>query len=146
MTTLVINELRGTLEQDIIYINRQEVYAIRPYLYFHNDPSGTFTISLKYGSTILGSTSLTMNEILTNANWTAGQYHHAFIRFSFDNPVVLNPHITYTIELSQSGYTYSGTSYLGWIKEYENTTNQDDETAYSDDFKRPFSHQIWSYK
>lgn len=146
MTTLLLNPLEAvTLSQEFTVEKRLIIKAVRPYLYFHNDPAGTFTISVKQGVTTLASFSQSMATILAGASWTAGQYHHAFIKFEFTNPLILNEE-TYTIELSSSGYTYNASSYLGWIKEYEFPTNVVSPVppvGASTDY--PYSFQIWSY-
>lgn len=146
MSTLVLEELKAsTLEQELTVNKRSVLRAIRPNLYFHNDPAGTYTIKIKNGSTELASKSLTMAEIISGASWTTGQYHHGVITFDLSgSEIVLNKGVTYTIELSASGYSFSESSYVGWIKEYENLKNTYTGST-SDAFSLPFSYEIWSY-
>jgi len=144
MTTHVINELKSTLSQEFTIIKRREIIAIRPKLLFVDDPAGEFIITLKQGATTLGSASLTMTEILDGTGWVANRYHYGFLRFQFAAPIILNRGLTYTIELSSSGYTYSSSSYLGWIQEYYNPINQGDGSTLLTDFERPYSYQLWS--
>jgi len=146
MSTLLIDELRTSLEQDFSVTSRNEVAAIRPRLYFQNDPTGTFTISIYEGVTLLGSSSLTMTEILANTGWSAGQYHYGRIRFSFDLPVILQHGVSYTIKLTSSGYTFSEASYLGWCKSWDNLINTFvDEATITDDLERAFDYELWNY-
>jgi hypothetical protein len=145
MTTLVLDELRTTLEQNFTTVEREQVYAIRPNLYLHNDPVGTFILSIKQGSTTLGSTTLTLAEIKTGAGFADNQYHHGVFRFLFSTPVVLQARTEYTIELSSSGYTFSESSFIGWVKEFENLKNTFTDSI-SNDYENPFSFEKFSYK
>jgi hypothetical protein len=147
MTTLYVEEKTASaLTQTFTMEKRANIQAIRPNLYFHNDPAGTYTITIKDGANAIGSKSLTMAEIITNANFTANQYHHGFFNFQFDDVVTLNSGI-YTLEFSTSGYTFSESSYVGWIKEYEYRTNNIAEgDTVTTVFTNPLSFQIWSYE
>jgi hypothetical protein len=144
MTTLVLDELRTTLTQEFTLDSRKQVVAIRPNLLFFNDPAGTYTVTVKDGSTVIGSASLSMSEILTGTGWTASQYHHGVILFQFSSPLILNKDITYSIELSAAGYTFSESTYVGWIKSYENKINTFNITVDSD-HENPLDYQMWSY-
>lgn len=145
MTTLVVNELRTTLEQDFYVDKRLQLSAIRLNLYLHNDPSGTFTLSVKNGSDTIATSSLTVSTIKTNAGLSDNQYHHGFFRFDFSDIVPLIKNVTYTLELSSSGYTFSDSSYIGWIKEFENNTNTLIDST-DNDFEKDFSFQLWGYR
>lgn len=103
-------------------------------------------MTFKQGTTTLASRSLTMAQIISGASWTAGQYHHAFIKFDLSSPLILNEE-DYVIELSSSGYSFSELSYVGWVKEYDFPTNEVlpvPPTGASTDY--PYSFQLWSYK
>lgn len=145
MKLLVEELLAVTLSQTITVNKRIIVDSIRPRLYLHDDPAGTFTLSIKQGATTLGSKSLTMADIKTNAGFADNQFHHGFFRFQFANQVVLNPG-TYTVELSSSGYTFAEASYLGWIIDHEDLTNTitPGDTVISD-IDNPLTMQIWSH-
>lgn len=145
MMKIVLDELKTTLTQKFTTVEREQAYAIRPYLYLHNDPVGSFTISIKHGSTVLGQSTLTISEIKTEAGFADNQYHHGVFRFIFDPLVVLQARTEYNIELSASGYSYSDSSFIGWVKEFENLKNTFTDTI-STDFDRPFSFEKFSYK
>ncbi len=149
MTTLVLDELKTTLEQDFTLnedsLTGMRIKAIRPLLYLHNDPTGTFTISLKQGVTTIDSKALTMAEILSNANFSAGQYHWGVFNFEFDQYNTIKRGLTYTIELSSSGYSFTESAYVGWIKPHEDLVNTFNEVV--DIFtKNPFGYQLWGHK
>jgi len=146
MSTLIVQELNTTLTQTIFVEQRIRIDSLRPKVYLHNDPAGTFTFSVKEGSTILGSASLDIATIKTNAVFANNQYHYGFIRWQFADNLVLNRG-TYTIELTSSGYTFSPSSYFGWIREYEALTNNITEGQVANlDIENPLSVQIWSYE
>jgi|DEB0MinimDraft_6_1074348.scaffolds.fasta_scaffold09455_3 hypothetical protein len=144
MSTLLVEPLQGTpLTQDFeIKGNRLNLTAIRPRLYMHNDPTGTFTLNLKYSGNVIATADFTMAEIKAGASYNDNEYHHGFIKI--DIGAVLNIGATYTLELTSSGYTFSEASYLGWIKEFENQTNSFSESVTTLD-EYPFGYQLWGY-
>lgn len=145
MSHLVIDELRTTLSQSftITSNNRVNVAGIRPYLYMHNAPAGTFTLSVKNGAETLASQTFTSAEIQSDLS-TANAYAYLWKTITFDNPLQLDAD-TYTLEISSSGYTFSETGYLAWIKEHENQWHTQTGTADSV-FDNTFSFQIFDYK
>jgi len=144
MTVIVVDELKTTLSQELTVLKRIDVESIRLKLYFHNDPPGTFTVKLKEGATELSSKSITLAEIKSSASWLDNEYHWGMILFNLDNNVPVQKDVTYTIELSASGYSFNESSYVGWIKEHEDETNTFTKTT-GTDFNNPFSYQLWGY-
>ncbi len=126
MTTLVVDELKTTLTQNLtINLNRRYTVAgIRPYLYMHNSPSGTFTLSIKEGATTHASKTFTSAEIKSDLS-TSDNFAHIYKALVFANPLHLSEG-TYTLELSSSGYTFGESSYLSWVKDFENIYNNTD--------------------
>ena len=120
MTKLVVDELQTTLEQTFTYDldKRATIHAVGLYLYMCNAPSGTFTLSVKSGATTLISQTFDSAEMKTDMS-TTDNYLYMWKTLLFDDLIQLEKG-TYTLELSSSGYTYSSTSYLAWIKEHEN--------------------------
>ncbi len=112
----------SSLTQDFILDADAKIGSIQLNLCFVNDPSGTFTMTLKQGSDTIEAVSLTMTEIISGAEWTANQHHHGHLNFQLTVPRNLKEGVTYTIELSSSGYTYNGSAYIAWIQDHENTT------------------------
>lgn len=145
MTTLVIEELVTTLSQEFTINSEKGILlkSIRPYLYVHNNPVGTFTVKLKQGITELFSKNFQSSD-LYNALSTSNAYAHLFFNIEFDYPIHLIEN-TYKIELSSSGYSFSEASYIAWIKEHENLKVP---LSYSplDDLNNPMSFELWSYK
>lgn len=141
MTKLVVDELFTTLSQTFTVTNqiRLTIKAIRPYIYMHNNPSGTFTISLKEGATTLASKTFDSASIKTDLS-TSDNYAHIFKTIVFDDPVYIGDG-EYEIELSSSGYSYSKSSYIGWVREHENLINEVNGTPISD-FGNPRTFQL----
>jgi hypothetical protein len=108
--------------------------AVRPWLLLYNDPPGTFTLTLKDGSDTLDSKDFTVAELKAGAGFNDNEYHKGF--FKIDLNAILHHDRTYTLELTSSGYSFSGTSYLGWIKEFERSTNSFSDSIWT-------FHQIW---
>jgi hypothetical protein len=142
MTTLVVEPLITTLEQTITLNLKQRyiIAAIRPYVYMHNNPAGTFTYKLKSGATELWQSSFTSVAIKTALN-AANNYAHIKLNLISDY-LKLSPG-SYTVELSSSGYTYNDSSYMGWIKPHEDLFNDIDGTP-DNDFSNPLGVQMLS--
>ena len=145
MTTLIFEELKGVpIEQTIVVSERISFKAIRLYLIKALSPSGTMTLKIKDGSEIVGQGNLTSLEMESgDSNVTALNYTHGFFDFGIDD-LVLNEGV-YTLELSTSGYTYAPDTYFGWVKEFENRTNNLTGTV-TNVTDSPLSFQIWEYK
>lgn len=143
MTTLVVDELQTTLTQNFtIDLNRRfELTAVRPYLLMYNSPSGTFTLSLKEGATTHASVNFTSAEIKSDLS-TSNDYAYLWKTLQFSNPVFLSKG-SYSLVLSSSGYTFSESAYLGWIKEHENIFNNTVDLSGVGSFDYPLSYQLF---
>ena len=86
-----------------------------------------------------------MAEILSNAGFSASQYHWGVFNFEFDNYNLLKRGITYTIELSSSGYSFSESAYLGWIKPHESPLNTFVGVAQTF-LENAFGYELWGHK
>jgi hypothetical protein len=144
VSTLLLDELRTTLDQDFTVSKRINLVHVYPKLYLHNDPSGTFTLTVKEGSTTLSSNTFTMAAIKSGASLNDNEFHTGFFQVTLTNPVVLNKDVTYTIEISASGYTFSESSYLGWEKEWDDYTNTFSVSITGED-QSPFAYRLWGY-
>lgn len=142
MTTLVVDELETTLDQQFtVLLNRRlTIEGVRIYIYMHNAPSGTFTLSLKEGATVHASKTFTSAEIKTDLS-TSDNYAHLWKVISFSNVIHLSKS-TYTLSLSSSGYSFSESSYLGWVKPHENIFNLTDGLN-DTDFNNPRGFQLF---
>jgi hypothetical protein len=143
VTKLLVEELISYIEQEFVLSDRRihHIKSIRPYLYVHNNPMGTFLFEIKKGNTTLFSKSFTSSD-LYNALNTTNKYAHLV----YDIPINKLPlkNGTYKLKLSSSGYLFSGNSFLGWVKEYENLKNPA-TTAVPNDASNPLSFEIWEY-
>lgn len=122
MTRLVVEELRTELIQDVNFkLNKNyEIYAIKIYLFANNASSivGTFKLSVLDGSTELASKTFDITDIVAQSN-IQEEYFHSWYPIFFDNPVVLQKG-SYNLRLNSVGYSYSASSFIGWIREHEN--------------------------
>lgn len=145
MTKLVVEDLQTTLEQDFtVYLERRiTVAGIRPYIYMHNSPSGTFTFTLKRAGVTIASDSFDSTEIKSDLG-TTDNYIHIWKVLNLANVIHLESG-AYSLELSSSGYTYSDSSYLGWVKEHEHLTSEINGSPLTD-FNNPMSIQLFELK
>lgn len=121
MTTLATTELITTLDQNITYTGEKPIHiqGLKMRLVWFDSPVGTFTVSFKSGSETLASKSFTVADIKTDLSTTDDYgYIYKGIEFGTAFPIVSG---TYTVELSSSGYTYSESSFLGWVKDHEDS-------------------------
>ncbi len=145
MTTLLVEPLITTLSQDFNLKNdtRYSIGAFIPYIYMHNAPAGTFTLSIIKSAVTVFSQSFDCTDIKTSLT-TTDNYAHVFY------PVIPVPDIQldkglYTAEISSSGYTYSSGSFLGWIKQFEDLNNILDYTP-SNDGENPLALRLKVFK
>lgn len=142
MSTLLLNPLVTTLTQKIKIPgnNRSHIQAIRPRLLLFNNPSGSLKIAVKdlSGSERFSLTQ-SISDIYTNSS-ISDDYAHGFFKFEFSEVSILDPG-TYNVELSGSGYSYSDSSYIGWIIDYEFHTL--DRTS---SLINPYGMEIWAWR
>lgn len=145
MTSLVVEELETTLTQSFsIYVDKRITLAgLRPYIYMHNEPTGTFTFTLKRGGVSIASDSFTSADIKSDLS-TSDNYVHIWKFLEFSEVVQLERG-DYTLELSHSGYTFAESGYLGWIKEHENLTNEVSGSPLTN-FNNPMAFQLFELK
>jgi membrane-bound metal-dependent hydrolase YbcI (DUF457 family) len=141
MTTLVVHELVTELAQEFTLnlARRYDVAAFYPYLYMHNAPAGTFTFSILQGVTTIFSKAFTSADI-KSALSTANNYAHVFYPVIPSDPLLLNSG-DYTAKITASGYTFSVSSFLGWIQQHEDLNNELDYTP-ANDIENPLSMRI----
>lgn len=124
MTTLLVNPLKTTLTQEVRFNfdKRYIIKAICPYIYMHNSPSGLFHFKIKKSSITVFSHSFTSNDLKTALN-TSDDYAHMFYAINPISGYLLLEKGLYDFELSHTGYSYSNSSYLGWITQHERLQN-----------------------
>jgi hypothetical protein len=140
----VIEELKTTHSQVFDAKKRLNIKSIRPNIYKHATPAGTFTFSIIQDSVTLASKSYTATEIETLAGLTPGDYFHGPFNFEFDDSIVVNKG-NFTIQLSASGYTFSESAYFGWVKPHEDISVDIDYTI-TNGRQNPFGVEIWTYQ
>lgn len=141
MSTLIVEELHTFLEQEIILSKSINVATVRPWLYFHNTPAGTFYFNIYGFSGLVKSFSFSSMDVKTQSNLTK-DYFHSYFSIQM-TPFLLNRG-TYTIKLEHFGYTYNANSFMGWCKDvlpYGKTYGSTDDYT-----GNPFSFTIIEYK
>lgn len=143
MTTLVVEELKTTLDQSVSlnFSDRYHVYAIGVHLYAHNFPGGIYTVSLiDPDASVVVEETFVSGEIYT-ALGTSNPYAQAYFRIILDDQPAL-PKGTYTLRLSSVGYTFSESSYMGWVRDHEDLKVKL-EYAPESDLHNPLSYEVW---
>jgi len=145
MSRVYCEELITTLTQEISLTQdrRYHIPAISLGIVFYNAPSGTFTVSVKSGSTTLVSDTFTSAELKSDLS-TSNDYGYLKKEFQFTSDLILEKG-TYDIELSSSGYTFSESSFIGWIKPASNIfiTHTTNDSVYTNN---PFDILIYERK
>jgi hypothetical protein len=146
LTKLVVEELKTTLVQDFSWNlrTRAHAHAFRPHLYVHNAPAGAFTLAvLDSVDTVLGSGTFASADVYSGLG-TANLYAHAYFRVDMTNMPPLHPG-SYKLRLSSSGYTFSESAYLGWVRDHEDLKAPIDGAPASD-LNNPMSFEMWVYQ
>jgi hypothetical protein len=121
VSTLLVQMLNSELSQEFrLNIDKRYIIAgLYPYLYMHNAPAGTFTFSVLRGEDELISQDFTCSDIKTSLN-TTDNYAHVFFPILPEDDLWVLDKGDYTAKISASGYSATSSSFLGWIREYEN--------------------------
>lgn len=142
---IVVEELveSESLSQEITINQPLQLGGIRLYLYSHNDPAGTFQFDIKHSNSSIYSDTFTASDLKTDLG-TSDSYVHMWYSLTVD-PIFSLGEGVYTFELSDSsGYTFSDSSFFGWVKPFEN--RQVNQTYPVTGFNRnPFGIELWSY-
>lgn len=143
---LLVEELKTTLSQDfsLSLQTRKNISAVRPHIVLYNAPAGTFTLSLMQSSIVLGSQTFTSASLRSLFD-TSDDYLHGYPKIEFTNPVLVKEG-SYTLKLSSSGYTFSNSAYIAWVKRHENLFYKIDGGVPEDDANLPLTFELWAYK
>lgn len=114
MSTLVVDELITTLDQPITVNRSIYVATLRPHLYCHNNPSGTFYLNIYGQSGLIKSFSFTSNEIKSACGLSEAYFH---ANFAIQTTPFLLPRGEYTIKLESYGYSFDPSSFMSWCKD-----------------------------
>jgi len=142
MTQLAVSELVNTLTQEFTYTKQSRciVDSIRPYLYIHNNPSGTFYFDIIQSGTTIATSSFT-SSTLYSALSTTDLYAHLFYKLTFDKDFILNKG-TYTIKMRHTGYSYLDSSFIGWVHMHDDPINDYTYNAVVDN-QLPLTFEIY---
>lgn len=144
MSTLIVHELETSLTQTITVTAKKLVKSIRPHIYKANSPAGSLTLSIESGGTEVATVTQTIAFIEANVA-SNNTYFHGFVKFEFDNQVLL-PSGDYDLILTGSGgYTFDTNTYIGWCADFEDRLNADTSTP-SGITQYPFAFEMWSLK
>lgn len=145
MTTLLVEPLKDTLEQRFrLKLDRRYVLAsLLPYLYLHNAPAGTFTLSLLKDEFTVFSHEFTSQDVKDSLN-TDNNYLHVFFPVVPINPLILGP-CDFTMRLEAEDYFSTSSSSIGWIQQHEDLNNELDYIPTSDS-QNPFAMRLKEYK
>lgn len=142
-----LDSVETSITQQITNILDRRVTAVAPKLHFFNNPAGTYTMTIKDGGTTIGTKSLTMagiNTLVTTQEGSSLAYKVGYFSFVFDAPIRLSRNVEYDLILTTSGYTFSASSSVAWVKEYLNETNKLGSTPTAqNDLWKAFSYRLW---
>jgi hypothetical protein len=114
MSTLVGEQLDATLTQSITTTRPLQLAGIRPSLYVHNVPAGTFYFRVYSGATLIKEYSFTS----ASAKTAVGTAHNYFwVDLPLTGALGLDVG-TYSIKFESSGYTISESAYIVWLKDW----------------------------
>lgn len=117
---LVVHELKSDGLIQVITVGHQslDVTAIRPYLYFHNEASGSLKLQItdENESVVAESAELTIDEIKTAIS--SQGFDHGYLRFYI--AAHLRKNTTYGVRLvGTNGYTFAEGAYVGWCNDFD---------------------------
>ena len=141
MTRLAVEELITTLVQPLTVETTVRLLAVKPWLYFHNMPAGTFTMALKKDAATIREWQFTATDA-RNAFGGSQQFFHVYLSLSGAPLIIYQGE--YTLELSASGYTF-GSSWVGWCKDWQGVVGKVEGQA-ADFTSYPYSFRILASK
>ncbi len=120
---IIVEPLETTLTQTVNFTvrKRRKIRSVRPYIYMHNAPAGTFSLKVKSGTTVLETLTFTSAQIKSDLS-TSDNFAHIDISLIPSTGLMLE-FGSIDFELSATGYTFSESSYMGWAVPYESVYN-----------------------
>jgi hypothetical protein len=137
--------LADELQQDFVSKKEQYVEGVHINIYKAMNPAGIFTVSIKDSSgNTLGEKSYTVEQMQAlGSTELSDDYYHGFVYFEFDSLVFLSIG-TYYITLDSSGYTYSDSENLGWLRDWEHKVVNNDTAEFS--VNEPLSYRLYTIR
>jgi hypothetical protein len=131
MSTIVYDTLETELTQEIVIGNHLGVYSpiFKPWLYCLNNPTGTFTLGIYKDNSLVAEKSFTVSDLYTQL----GAFEGIKLPFGF-----------YILKLKSTGYTYSKSSFLAWVKDWESALSYNSDLASVEWTQYPLSVKIIS--
>lgn len=145
MSTLLIETIEsGGLEQEyrLALETRYNIGSIIPYLYMHNAPAGVFTLEVLVNAVSVFSQTFTSASIKASLP-TVNDYARIFYPVVPINPLQLERGL-FSVKISgDAAYlaSYSSSSFLAWIKQHEDLSNDLDYTP-STDLENPLALRL----
>lgn len=143
MSRLAVEELITTLSQPFQVTKPLNIAGVKPYLFAASPSITSITLEIHQGATVIFSKTLTFAEIKTMGSTTLNNWH-GFIPFTNESSIFLSPG-DYTIVLSASGYTYSHSNFIGWIKDRVCYIGNILGTAPTNYKLNPYSYRLLEY-
>ncbi len=146
MSKIIVQPLISTIEQTVSIWETHNVARIMLGVYKSLNPTGSFKVEIiDSDSLVIASKTQTIVEMQTaGSTELSSDYYHGFISWIFDRPVFMVAG-TYTIKLSATDYTYSESTHIAWMKDWDNKVTNNSGTA-TTDFKEPYITRFYSYK
>lgn len=116
MTTLVVDELLTSFEQPIRIKQKIMIASIKAHLYVHNMPSGNFVFSIEKEGNHYAAFNFTCADLRSSFGGSEN-FFHVFMPFTFAGGTVFDRG-DYTFKITQTGYIYSASAFLGWCKDF----------------------------
>lgn len=111
---LVVHELYAQgLKQRIKVTENLNIVSIRPHLYKHLSPAGSFKLELLDEN----EQKIDESETLTMASVSSANYFHGYVRVNCT--FALKKNTEYYIKLVGSGYTFNESAWFGWCNDYD---------------------------
>lgn len=137
---LQVHDLHTELKQKIRATANVDMYALRLHLYRHLLPAGSLSVELRNSSNVLIKSSALMpiSSIPHTQN-----YFHGYVRFILEYP--LREGLEYFIALKSTGYTYSGSAFIGWCNDFD-LKRVDSNYAPNAGISAPLGLELWAYE
>jgi hypothetical protein len=141
VSTLIYTKLRDILEHEIRITSNDRVHiaAFCPYLLKYGTPPGTFTFSVLQDEVTFFSKTFISSDISS-----VGYAHSYFPIVIGDESALQLTAGLYTLRISSAGYTFVGSSHIGWIQQYQNKQNEAEYNPASD-YQNPLTVRIKTY-
>jgi hypothetical protein len=112
---LVVQEVKADgVIQEFTPTQNTLVYAVRPHIYRHLNPSGSLQLQILDTD----DNVLVESEEIEISSIGSADYYHGYVRFLID--IGLKKDVTYRFKLiGTDGYSYSDSAFIGWCNGYD---------------------------